>query len=86
MMDGMDGMMAGMGLMWLLGLALLFAIVVAGVYLGVRAARARVDQGEVSARALLERRLAAGEIDADEYYERESVLRAGGPRGAHRRA
>jgi uncharacterized membrane protein len=29
-----------------------------------------------SARALLERRLAAGEIDVEEYYERESALRS----------
>ena len=34
------------------------------------------DPNTTSARALLERRLAAGEIDVEEYYERESALRS----------
>jgi uncharacterized membrane protein len=67
-------MMDMMGLGMLFGV-LLFAVVVAGaVYVAVRAALPRQpedpDPGE-----LLRRRLAAGEITAEEYYERESVLR-----------
>jgi uncharacterized membrane protein len=38
-----------------------------------------------SARALLERRLAAGEIDVEEYYEREAALRSAEPALASRR-
>lgn len=75
MMGGMDGMMAGMGIMWLVGLAILVALIAAGVYIGVRAARPPLGRGDRSARALLEERLASGEIDVEEYYERESVLR-----------
>jgi uncharacterized membrane protein len=38
-----------------------------------------------SGRALLERRLAAGEIDVEEYYEREAALRSAEPALASRR-
>ncbi len=84
MMGGMDEMMAGMGVMWLIGAALLVVLVAAGVYIGMRATRPGLDRGEGSARALLERRFAAGEIDAEEYYERESVLRGSDYRGGQR--
>lgn len=69
-----------MGLMMLLmlvGLLVLLATVGVAVYLGLRVTRRRggeLEQGD-SARALLDRRLVAGEISADEYYERESALR-----------
>lgn len=73
-MMGMD-----MGLMAVV--MVLVALVVVGglvtaVYFGVRALRPPGDhQVEGSARALLDRRLAAGEISAEEYYEREAALR-----------
>ncbi len=68
-------MMGGMGMLWLIGLVALLVLVGVGAYLGVRLARPRLE-GD-SPRALLERRLAAGEIDVDEYYEREAAIRAG---------
>ncbi len=69
----MADMMSGMVVFGLVGLVVLVALIAAGVYFGNRLARPRLD--EDSGRALLERRLAAGEIDVDEYYEREAVLR-----------
>lgn len=75
----MGGMWSWMVIGWGLGALVLLAIVAAGVYLGVRAARGRSDRDalepEGSARGLLDRRLAAGEIGTEEYYERESALR-----------
>ncbi len=51
---------------------------VAAIHLGARALRSRDGREvEASARALLDRRLAAGEISSEEYYERESALRSG---------
>lgn len=75
-------MMGSMGLMMLLGTLALFALIVATVYVGVRLARGS-SAGD-SARAMLDRRFASGEISAEEYYERESALRSAGPgRGRH---
>ncbi|HEV2075269.1 MAG TPA: hypothetical protein VGR10_03440 [Thermoleophilaceae bacterium] len=69
----MGDMMSWMGILAIVGILLLLALIAAGVYLGTRLARPTLEQD--SGRALLERRLAAGEIDVDEYYEREAVLR-----------
>ena len=75
----MDGMWTWMMVGWGLGALVLLAIVATGVYLGVRAARGPSDRAMPepadSARGLLDRRLAAGEIGTEEYYERESALR-----------
>ena len=38
---------------------------------------ARPGGSRVDARGVLDRRLAAGEIEVEEYYERESALRSG---------
>lgn len=65
-----------MGLMMLLGTLALFAVIAAAVYVGVRLAQ---GAGPGSARAVLDRRFASGEISAEDYYERESVLRSSGP-------
>lgn len=56
---------------WLLVLGL----IVAGVYLAIRATRSGANHRRESAAELLDRRFAAGEIDTDEYYERRSGLR-----------
>lgn len=61
-------------------LAIVFWLVVlgliaAGVYLAIRAVRSGPGHRRESAAELLDRRFAAGEIDADEYYERRSGLR-----------
>ncbi len=69
----MADMMSGMFVFGLVALVVLVALIAAGVYLGNRLTRPRLH--EDPGRALLERRLAAGEIDVDEYYEREAVLR-----------
>ena len=75
MMDPGFGLLAmlvcGLG-----GLVLLVAVVVAaGRLLGPR------GDGLDRARSLLHGRLASGEIDIEEYYERESALRHAAQRG-----
>lgn len=74
MMNDMGDMMGGMGVMMLVGLLALLLVIAAGVYLALRVS-GKTRAGE-SPRELLGRRLAAGEIDAEEYYEREAVLRS----------
>jgi len=55
-------------------------------YFGFRSWHApRSSQGLGRARALLNKRLAAGEIEVEEYYERESALRSAEPAKAPRR-
>ena len=75
-MMGLDPAMVILGLVCALALPLLL---VAAVYVGARAlrsgGRSRID----SARALLDRRLAEGVIDIEEYYERDSALRSTEP-------
>jgi uncharacterized membrane protein len=73
-------MMGSMGLMMLFSMLALFALIAAAVYVGVRLARG--GRSEDSARAVLDRRFASGEIGAEEYYERESALRSAGPTAA----
>jgi len=79
MMDPLD-----MG--WM-GLAMVAAAIVVATTIAVIAVallRAGGAEGEVedrSAKSLLDRRLALGEIDAEEYYERESALRSATPVG-----
>ena len=70
-----DDMMSWMGIFAIVALLLLLALIAAGVYLGTRWVRPGPEKD--SGRALLERRLAAGEIDVEEFYEREAVLRGG---------
>lgn len=77
-MMGMDGllMLAAM-LICLLAVSLL---VIGAAWVGVRATRStrHVDRGR-EGRAMLDRRLAGGEISVEEYYERESALRSADP-------
>ena len=70
-----DDMMSCMAIFAIVGVLLLLVLIAAGVYLGIRFGRPGLEKD--SGRTLLERRLAAGEIDVDEYYEREAVLREG---------
>ena len=76
-------MMGPMGLMMVLGMLVLLALIAAAVYVGVRLARG-AGSGD-SARAMLDRRFASGEIDAEDYYERESALRSTAVRTGKRR-
>ncbi len=55
------------------------ALLIGVVYLATRVSRRRRAEGTDVARALLDRRLASGEIGLDEYYERESALRSAEP-------
>jgi hypothetical protein len=52
-------------------------LLIAAVYFGARLfGSSRWLKDEAEGRVLLDRRLAAGEISVDEYYERESALRS----------
>jgi len=77
MMDGVD--LAGMTIAMLIGSLILIAAVGAAVYFGMRMTGPRRPEATDSARALLDRRLAAGEIEPEDYYERESALRTSQP-------
>ncbi|MDP8978239.1 MAG: hypothetical protein M3N17_06640 [Actinomycetota bacterium] len=53
---------------------------VAALWVGARLLRPRRgERPQDTPRALLERRLAAGEIGPEEYFEREAILRSGAP-------
>jgi uncharacterized membrane protein len=82
MMDGLD--MGVMVVVMLVGGLLALATIGALVYFGVRAARPSRELQQESARALLDRRLATGEIEPEEYYEREAALRDAQPSGPRR--
>ena len=77
-------MMGFMSLWMLIGLLALAALVGGVVYLAARRGRPEVSSGD-DARALLNRRLAAGEITPEDYFERESALRSGEPPASRRR-
>lgn len=78
--------MGWMALAMVIGSLLLLAALAGGVYFAVRVARPRRElETSDSARALLDRRLATGEIAPEEYYERESALRSAEPLGSRRR-
>jgi uncharacterized membrane protein len=77
-------MMGFMSLWMLIGLLALAALVGGAAYFAVRHGRPQVRSGD-EARTLLNRRLAAGEITPEDYFERESALRSGEPRTSHRR-
>ncbi len=66
-------MMGGMGLMMLLGLLVVAVVIGVAIYLAIRAGGSHL--GEPEPLAVLQRRLAAGEITAEDYYERECALR-----------
>lgn len=73
-------MMDFMGVWMLLGLVLVALLLGGAIYLGVRAGVGprREDRrvGRDDARSELDRRLASGEIDLDDYHERASALRS----------
>lgn len=66
--------MSGMGLMMLIGVLLVALIIGVAIYLAVRGALHRGDP-DAEPLEILQRRLAAGELTADDYFERESALR-----------
>lgn len=67
--------MAGMGVFMLLGVLMVALILGGAVYLAIRIADRAPRQRDPEALDVLQRRLANGDISADEYYERESALR-----------
>ena len=78
MMDGgMMGMMGGWMLLWaLVGIALLVVVVLAAVWLVKHRAPTQPDASP-SAKELLHRRYAAGEIDREEYLRMQRDLSGG---------
>ncbi|WP_249011834.1 hypothetical protein [Conexibacter sp. DBS9H8] len=76
--------MGFMSLWMLIGLLVLLALVGGVASLAMRSGHRHLPPGD-DARTLLNRRLAAGEITAEEYFERESALRSGEPRPSRRR-
>jgi uncharacterized membrane protein len=70
-------MMEWMSVWMAVGLIVFLALVAGAVYLGLRLSRR--DEDEVGAHEVLDRRFAAGEIDAQEYAERRSALQGDAP-------
>ena len=70
--------MGAMGLMMLIGVLIGALIIGVAIHLAIRGA---LHRGDRSAEPLeiLQRRLAAGELTADDYFERESALRQAQP-------
>jgi uncharacterized membrane protein len=69
----------------ILGSAMSLLWLVALTWLALRLFGCRRRDGLGRARAVLHRRLASGEIDVEEYYERESALRQAQPAPPQRR-
>jgi putative membrane protein len=80
MMNGMDGMWAGMGAMMIasavFSLALLTAVVLGIVWLAGALRHGPPRAHRSDAEQVLRRRYAAGEINDDEYHERLAGLHA----------
>lgn len=74
-MMGTEPMLIGV-LLCALGVPLLL---LGGLHVAIRGWRPTSGDGLGKARAVLHTRLASGEIDTDEYYERESALRSAEP-------
>ncbi len=78
--------MEGAMLLAALACSLFLPVLLVGLaWLGGRAFRGPRPGPLAEGRALLDRRLATGEIDVDEYYEREAALRSSAPTGWGRR-
>lgn len=76
----MMDMMGGMWIVMLIVALLVAAIIGVAIYLAVRAGQGGRSPQAEPPRETLQRRLAAGEITPEEYYERESALREAEPR------
>jgi putative membrane protein len=78
-----DGFGMGWGIVMMVAMLLLVAAVIAGVvwlvlrFVRDREPRGRADGAPRGGLEVLERRFAAGEIDADEYRERRATLERG---------
>ena len=80
-MMGGEAMLAGALLCVLAAPLLLLGV----IYVAVRGWRRPAGDGTGKARAALSERLARGDIDVDDYYERESALRSSVPAARRRR-
>lgn len=69
-------MMEWMGLGFLILAVILAGLLAAAIYVGVRAGVGWGRRGDDGPKDVLDRRFAAGEIDADEYHERLAALRS----------
>jgi putative membrane protein len=70
----MDDWGAGWWIVMALGMVLFWGLVIVGVVWLVRSLPWRADQRGAGPIEVLERRLAAGEISADDYRERRAIL------------
>lgn len=82
MMDMMDSM----GVWALIVLLAVLAGIAVAVYVGVRAAKSEPTSHVEGPREALRHRLAAGEIDLDEFHERDAALRSTEDRARRRRS
>jgi putative membrane protein len=79
-----DGFGMGWGIVMMVAMLLLVAVVIVGIVWLVlrlvrdRGSRGRADGAPSRGLEVLERRFAAGEIDADEYRDRRATLERGG--------
>lgn len=76
-MGGMGGMMI-FGVLWLVIIAAFAALVIFGAIWFWRRSQPPVSPGTPSARATLDRRYAAGELDRETYLQMRSDLEASG--------
>jgi putative membrane protein len=76
-MGGMGGMMI-LGVLWLVIIAVLATLVIFGAIWFWRSSQPRASPGTPSARATLDRRYAAGELDRETYLQMRSDLEAAG--------
>jgi putative membrane protein len=75
----MDDWGAGWWIVMALGMVLFWGLIIVGVVWLVRSFPWRVEQRGASALEILDRRLAAGEISADDYRERRAILKGKAP-------
>jgi putative membrane protein len=78
----MDDWGAGWWIAMALGMVLFWGLVIVGVVWLVRSVPWRADQRGAGPIEILDRRLAAGEISADDYRERREILE-GKPQQQH---
>lgn len=74
-----------MGIFMLLGLLIVVAALAGAVFLGVRFGLGGTSRRGEDAHAILERRLAAGEISSEDYHDRAAALRSLQPSVRRRR-
>lgn len=70
----MDGMICGMAVLGVIAALVLIVGIGGAVYFALRLARPTTNRK--SAQEVLDHRLASGEIEVDDYHERQAALRS----------